>query len=221
MREIGLETVALWKQFLETRMNEIMPYYVQLANAQISMADAFITKNLKETIKREGTENSDKNTKGKSNGSEETNDTHNISGEKYQEGSDTTKDTIEGSSEKDVSTTDHTVNDQTVNNETNGKKLISDTPQDGLEAVINGTYLSNAEIDNSHTGESSNQESNSTGTGKEIITNNQTRDGEGTNKNYEKSSNSNIGNVTKTNTNDSTVDELLNKDYNENVSRET
>lgn len=29
-REIGLETVALWKHFLCTRLNEIMPYYNQL-----------------------------------------------------------------------------------------------------------------------------------------------------------------------------------------------
>lgn len=33
-REIGLETFALWKHFLRTRMNEIMPYYNQLYRSE-------------------------------------------------------------------------------------------------------------------------------------------------------------------------------------------
>lgn len=32
-REIGLETVGLWKHFLNMRLNEIMPYYNQLYNS--------------------------------------------------------------------------------------------------------------------------------------------------------------------------------------------
>lgn len=37
-REIGLETVSLWKHFLKTRMNEIMPYYNKLYEAELSVS---------------------------------------------------------------------------------------------------------------------------------------------------------------------------------------
>lgn len=38
-REIGLETVGLWKHFLKMRMNEIMPYYNKLYQAELLMPD--------------------------------------------------------------------------------------------------------------------------------------------------------------------------------------
>lgn len=34
-REIGLETVALWKHFLDRKLNEIMPYYNQLYRSEL------------------------------------------------------------------------------------------------------------------------------------------------------------------------------------------
>ena len=34
-REIGVETVGLWKHFLETRLNEIMPYYNKLYESEL------------------------------------------------------------------------------------------------------------------------------------------------------------------------------------------
>lgn len=38
-REIGLETVGLWKHFLKMRMNEIMPYYNKLYQAELLMPE--------------------------------------------------------------------------------------------------------------------------------------------------------------------------------------
>lgn len=38
-REIGLETVGLWKHFLKMRMNEIMPYYNKLYLAELLIPD--------------------------------------------------------------------------------------------------------------------------------------------------------------------------------------
>ena len=35
MREIGLETVGLWKHYLDMKMNEIMPYYNQLYKSEL------------------------------------------------------------------------------------------------------------------------------------------------------------------------------------------
>ena len=34
-REIGLETVGLWKHFMQMRLNEIMPYYNKLYNSEL------------------------------------------------------------------------------------------------------------------------------------------------------------------------------------------
>ena len=40
-REIGLETVGLWKHFLDMRMNEIMPYYKKLYESELLEFDPF------------------------------------------------------------------------------------------------------------------------------------------------------------------------------------
>lgn len=40
-REIGLETVGLWKHFLDMRMNEIMPYYNKLYESELLEFDPF------------------------------------------------------------------------------------------------------------------------------------------------------------------------------------
>lgn len=46
-REIGLETVGLWKLKLNTKMNEIMPYYNQLYRSTLMEIDPLYTTNLK------------------------------------------------------------------------------------------------------------------------------------------------------------------------------
>lgn len=51
-REIGLETVGLWKLKLNTKMNEIMPYYNQLYTSTLMEIDPLYTTKL--TISHEG-----------------------------------------------------------------------------------------------------------------------------------------------------------------------
>lgn len=41
MREIGMETVGLWKMYLEARMNEIMPYYNKLYESELLELEPF------------------------------------------------------------------------------------------------------------------------------------------------------------------------------------
>lgn len=161
MREIGLETVQLWKLFLESRLNEIMPYYVDLSQAFITLADALINNDIVEISKRDGTENED--TDRTKSGKEDR--------------------TVNGSQNSESSNTSNT----TVNRENNGQNLYSDTPQDGLQDVINGTYLTNATIEKSTDLDSSNQQDNSegsvTGTTKDDITRSETEN-EGRDKTY-------------------------------------
>lgn len=108
-REIGSETVGLWKLRLEDKMNEIMPYFNKLFEMQVTEVNPLYNFNLK----REG------NNKGKKH--EDLSKTTNSDYHDYQDG-DTT----------DTSNT---------------QSLYSDTPQNGLLAVQNGDYLTNATID--------------------------------------------------------------------------
>lgn len=55
-REIGLETVGLWKLKLETKMNEIMPYYNQLYNSERLNINPLHT--ISKTIEHSGSGNS-------------------------------------------------------------------------------------------------------------------------------------------------------------------
>lgn len=57
-REIGSETVGLWKMRLETKLNEIMPYYNKLYNSELLEYNPLYTHNLTRTIKKDGTSHS-------------------------------------------------------------------------------------------------------------------------------------------------------------------
>lgn len=64
MDEIGFETPALWRHYLKTKLNEIMPYYNLLYKAQLRFADADIilgNVDLKETFTRDITSNTSSN----------------------------------------------------------------------------------------------------------------------------------------------------------------
>lgn len=145
-REIAMETIGFWKQRLEVRMQEIMPYYVELASAKIDLAQALINNEANEKTSRTGDEqnvsNKEENLSQSQNGN-----------------SDTTQSTV-------------------VNRENNGENLVSDTPQDGLEAVRNGTYLSGATITKDTDTDSQNFSSENTmaSSGNQESKGNETRD---------------------------------------------
>ena len=131
-REIGLETVGLWKLKLETKLNEIMPYYNQLYKSELLEFNPFYDVDLtrdhkltrEETATQKGTVN-------------------------------TTED-----SNTDESTTKGTTSDSTINNTTGSTSeekatvtkthydKYSETPQGSLQNVQNDTYLTNARMIN-------------------------------------------------------------------------
>ena len=115
-REIGCETVGLWKHFLDMKMNEIMPYYNQLYKSA--------------TIEFNPMYDFDYNTTSNRNiGHDET--TSNQSKEEY--------------SDSETRTDNLAHHDTTVNSDTSRDKY-SDTPQGALTNVENETYLTNARI---------------------------------------------------------------------------
>lgn len=122
-REIGLETVGLWRMKLETKLNEIMPYFNQLYKSELLEFNPFYDVELGTTRNNEhkqienATENADATSKS------ETDTTQ------------TTKDTI--------ADTDNTTIDSTVTRANTEKNAYSDTPQGQVSNVDNYTYLTN------------------------------------------------------------------------------
>lgn len=147
-REIGLETVGLWKLFLDTKLNEIMPYYNQLYKSELisfnPMYDVDLTRDhqLKrlEDIKETGSQESDTNR----NGTLDT--TANKTGTTH----DTSLTTDHGTANQDISNqkTAHGTNGDTTDVTTTVSHIdkFSDTPQGALDGLKNDTYMSEARI---------------------------------------------------------------------------
>lgn len=139
MREIGAETVALWRFFLSTKLLEIMPWYVDLHGRLDRMADIFISQFGTDTetmeygheIQKSGTDTTTVN--------DEMSDTGTIDR--------TNSDT--GTVDKNGTDTGTLTNSGT--NDRSGQSLYSDTPQNGLDSVIQGKYLTNATVDSDTT----------------------------------------------------------------------
>lgn len=130
LREIGCETVGMWLLWMNTRLEEIMPYYNQLyESAKIKfdpMHDVDLTRSHKRNVNGTSTEditrvNTSTNTKDTT-----TENTRNVTGK-----NDTKKD---GS----VSKTGSSSSDD------NKWDLYSDTPQGGIKGLENENYLTNA-----------------------------------------------------------------------------
>ena len=141
-REIGFETVGLWKLKLDTKLNEIMPFYNQLYNSELIKFNPLYDVDLQTT--HIGDKNSET--------SKEENKTgiSNVSNEKTESGhAERNKNVVEGENKRRSNTeggTDiknklnaHNYSDSELNYD-----LYSDTPQGGLNGVDSETYLTNA-----------------------------------------------------------------------------
>lgn len=119
--EIGLETVGLWRTFLDARMNEIMPYYNQLYQSQLLSFDPLNDVNLttKHTLEGSGTKT------GTASGSVTDDDTKKTS--------------------RTDSTAKNTSSDGTVNMTGEGTSSISKTGKDTTENTETDTTTSTTE----------------------------------------------------------------------------
>ena len=138
-REICEETVGLWKLRLDTRLNEIMPYYNKLYNSELLEFNPLYTANLTRAKKT--------NYDSKRNENENINDTTNNKGTTNS----TNESTVNGTGSKTSSNT--------------GTDLYSDTPQGSLTGVESETYLTNARktTDSGTTSSTTSNTSNATG----------------------------------------------------------
>ena len=133
-REICEETVGLWKLRLDTKLNEIMPYYNKLYESELLEFNPLYTANLTRTRKTD----LDSSRNGRENISD--------NAEKRDSATFTKTGTVTNAVTGQLASTGNT----TVNamgSGTNGNTnidLYSDTPQGALTGVENETYLTNA-----------------------------------------------------------------------------
>ena len=130
LREICCETVGIWTLWMNTRLEEIMPYYNQLyESAKIEfnpMHDVDLTRNHKRNV--EGTSKED--------------------GTRTQTTKETREDTSEGSrnltGNRDTDTTGNGTRNTTNESDETKRDLYSDTPQGAITGLENENYLTNA-----------------------------------------------------------------------------
>lgn len=134
-REIGLETVGLWKLKLNTKLNEIMPFYNQLYKSELIEFNPLYDVELTRERKIEG-----KGTKDTENGESR-------SGESHADTSQSSSNMVteNGGDKGSVNgTSDGTQNQNTSGN---GTSMYSDTPQGTITDLQAGKYLTNATVD--------------------------------------------------------------------------
>lgn len=122
-REIGEETVELFKLRLNTRLNEILPYYNQLYASELLEFNPLYTMNYQTNGQKLGTD------------TDATVANTTLSGTDTKRYSGTVTDKFDGDENTDNNST------TTLTHETGQWDLYSDTPQGGVEGIVN------AEID--------------------------------------------------------------------------
>lgn len=127
-REICEETVGLWKLRLNTRLNEIMPYYNQLYKSELLEFNPFYDVDI--TTKNDG------------NKTENTRVTESDTEDRTGDGT-SNRDVSDSSTTKNSASNAFTNNSNKTNKDTQ-KDLYSDTPQGSLTNVDKEAYLTNA-----------------------------------------------------------------------------
>lgn len=131
-REIGLETYGLWKLKLQTKMNEIMPYYNKLYESELLKFNPLYDVDM--TTVNTGSKTGESTNVGTNKENRTNSRQNNIN---------------EVGTDEDSRTNTSSGNSSEVNNaETNANKInrdmYSDTPQGALTGIETGNYLTNA-----------------------------------------------------------------------------
>ena len=131
-REIGLETYGLWKLKLQTKLNEIMPYYNKLYESELLKFNPLYDVNM--TTVNSGSKTGESTNIGNNENKRTSNRQNKLSGVQTDEDSRTNTLTGSNTEESDSLTAGNNVN----------RDMYSDTPQGALTGVESGNYLTNA-----------------------------------------------------------------------------
>lgn len=144
VREIGSETVGLFKLFLSRKMNEIMPYYNKLYQSELIDFNPLYTENLTKDYHKDNVSTGN----GNSNTKTDNTKTNTHSANETEENSSTSNTEAQGtSSNNSTSTTDgtdHETSRTDLGHSQSDRIIYSDTPQNDLSQIENGTYATNA-----------------------------------------------------------------------------
>lgn len=131
-REIGLETYGLWKLKLQTKLNEIMPYYNKLYESELLKFNPLYDVNM--TTVNSGSKTGESTNIGNNENKRTSNRQDKLSAVQTDEDSRTNTLSGSNSEESDSITAGNNVN----------RDMYSDTPQGALTGVESGNYLTNA-----------------------------------------------------------------------------
>ena len=137
-REIGLETVGLWKLKLNTKLNEIMPYYNQLYKSELIEFNPLYDVEITRERKIEGT------------GTKDTENGENRDGENHAETSQSNSNKVTENDSDNGTVNGVTDGTQNQNTSGSGTKMYSDTPQGAITDLQAGKYLTNATVDSAN-----------------------------------------------------------------------
>lgn len=146
IREIGMETVGQWKYYIQTRLQEIMPWYVDL-HARLDDAASIFLNQLDDSTDTF---------------------THGHILEKSGKDTRTVDNIVNDTGSRNVDTTDTGTVDNNGTNDTHAEELYSDTPQNGLNNVIQGKYLTSAQVNSNTNTIDGTETRNLAGTSKEL-----------------------------------------------------
>lgn len=118
-REIGLETYGLWKLKLQTKLNEIMPYYNKLYESELYKYNPLHDVDMTTTNVGQKT------------------------GERTDVQNDDRTNTFSGSRTSENEQTNVASNENTRNSDSQDRDMYSDTPQGNLTGVDTNAYLTN------------------------------------------------------------------------------
>lgn len=148
-REIGEETVGLWKLRLATRMNEIMPYYNQLYESETQKFNVFEDVNLTTTHELNKNENENQTINGT-----ETDTFDHEETSTYSRKDNAVINVQNAGTQKSMTT-----------NKKNEQNRYSDTPQGAITGLLSNNYLTNARVvDNNDSASGEDNYSNDTKT---------------------------------------------------------
>lgn len=207
-REIGFETVGLFKLYLEQKMREIMPFYNQLYKSELLEFNPFYDVDL--TRDHQLKHNAEEKSKNESSNNTNSNETFNNSTAVK-----SNDNTNQGVSSRDESKSNSNnkssaKNSSNANSSSNNKQRYSDTPQGSISNLEKDKYLTNATINDASVKDISSATSSDESSGSEENTNTHTSN-TGTENKHEETNNSTS---TKTNALSNNLTDNSNKNSN-------
>ena len=139
-REIGCETYGLWKLRLQTKLNEIMPYYNKLYESELLKYDPL--RDVDMTTTNVGQKTGARTDVNNAEDSNERNASNVVDNTRVQ--SDERTNTFDGTRSSENEDTSVTSSNTQGGNSNTNYDMYSDTPQGALTGVENGNYLTNA-----------------------------------------------------------------------------